>query len=230
MRAFSNPIFNPLCPPVLGEIEIWGIPPSPRQEVSCTSFLGISRSLQPPLSPSLGGIWSRGTSFEKLRTGPKPPAEREFPLCASPTSKQFQANVFHTNSHSIGTGVSITTGRSEHLLRPGPGAGAPGYPEKDCIFVLRGADCSQHDRFQRKQEQRDKRSVQTLILASERPGHSAGQGLHTLLGHKPHRRYGAGHRQAGGLSLDLQRSEVALAGITEERCLEMTVTHRDRNG
>jgi len=168
MRAFSNPIFNPLCPPVLGEIEIWGIPPSPRQEVSCTSFLGISRSLQPPLSPSLGGIWSRGTSFEKLRTGPKPPAEREFPLCASPTSKQFQANVFHTNSHSIGTGVSITTGRSEHLLRPGPGAGAPGYPEKDCIFVLRGADCSQHDRFQRKQEQRDKRSVQTLILASGR--------------------------------------------------------------
>jgi len=26
-------------------------------------------------------------------------------------------------------------GRSEHLLRPGPGAGAPGYPEKYTLHV-----------------------------------------------------------------------------------------------
>ena len=31
---------NPLYPPLLGDFGIWGTPPNPWQEVSCTSFLG----------------------------------------------------------------------------------------------------------------------------------------------------------------------------------------------
>jgi hypothetical protein len=37
----GRPTFNPLDPPVLGDGEkgVWGTPPNPRQEVSCTSLV-----------------------------------------------------------------------------------------------------------------------------------------------------------------------------------------------
>jgi hypothetical protein len=33
---------NPLYPPILGDFKIWGAPPDPWQEVSCTSFSAVS--------------------------------------------------------------------------------------------------------------------------------------------------------------------------------------------
>jgi hypothetical protein len=33
---------NPLYPPVLGDLWVWGTPPNPWQEVSCTSFSAVS--------------------------------------------------------------------------------------------------------------------------------------------------------------------------------------------
>jgi hypothetical protein len=43
---FTNEIaeiafINPLYPPILGDFLIWGAPPDPRQEESCTSFSAV---------------------------------------------------------------------------------------------------------------------------------------------------------------------------------------------
>jgi hypothetical protein len=44
-NAFDNEgivTINPRFPPILGDLLIWGAPPDPRQEISCTSFSAVS--------------------------------------------------------------------------------------------------------------------------------------------------------------------------------------------
>ena len=53
-------LINPLYPPILGDFEIWGTPPDPRQEVSCTSFSAVAFTW-----PLLVG--DKGASHRSLR-------------------------------------------------------------------------------------------------------------------------------------------------------------------
>ena len=62
--AFSAPYI----PQSWGTLEIWGTPPDPRQEESCTSFLEGSKAFLNPLNPSVLG------DFRNLGDTPKPPS------------------------------------------------------------------------------------------------------------------------------------------------------------
>ena len=59
------PLFNPLCPPILGEFCIWGGTPK--------SPAGRILHLFPLNPPVLRDLLYWGTPFDKLRTGPQTP-------------------------------------------------------------------------------------------------------------------------------------------------------------